>query len=406
MAVGSRDMPFAALASQDRAVLLGTSYLLLGDAARARAVVDAVLAGVYRRWPSLANPRRTALQEVVAADPQSVRLPWTAPDRFELVDGGLVARHAPPIVGDLGRLSPVQRNVLVLTAYAGLGPADVAALLDLSGPEVAHQARLARFALGSREPARLSDTALASELSEAVPLDLRDPTDGRSDLANGRRLRRRRWGRAGLVAAAAAVVVAVVASQVVARPVAEESVFPDPVPTVTATPAPPRIACDPGAAACRESVLRDWRTEIANVTSAYLDPTQAYFRGYRVKSGDRFETPGFWAGRGGVLGFEMAPVGVGTTEVYVQVATSRGFAARCGSTTGTSCVTTRFMSGNRFTLSNTTSVSEGLEVQYAPDGDQVITVTARNLGPGPELAIGRGDLVNLAQDPRLRLPNL
>ncbi|MCW2811202.1 MAG: hypothetical protein JWP61_1660, partial [Friedmanniella sp.] len=36
----------------------------------------------------------------------------------------------------------------------------------------------------------------------------------------------------------------------------------------------------------------------------------------------------------------------------------------------------------------------------------VITVTARNVGPGTPLALSRGDLVNLAQDPRLRLPNL
>ncbi|MCW2810821.1 MAG: polymerase, sigma-24 subunit, subfamily, partial [Friedmanniella sp.] len=194
MAVGTRDLPFAALAGQDRPVLLGTAYLLLGDRTRAGRVVDAVLAGVHRRWSRLADPRRTALLEVVTADPQTVRLPWVAQDRFELVDGGPVTGRAPSVVADLAQLPPVQRTVVVLTAYAGLAAAEVAALLDLSEPEVAHATRLARFALGAREPGRLSDVALSAELREAVPPDLRAPTDGAQDVANGHRLARRGWG--------------------------------------------------------------------------------------------------------------------------------------------------------------------------------------------------------------------
>ena len=43
-------------------------------------------------------------------------------------------------------------------------------------------------------------------------------------------------------------------------------------------------------------------------------------------------------------------------------------------------------------------------VQHRPDGDQVVTVVARNTTKGEVLDVTRADLIELVQDPRLRLP--
>ena len=64
----------------------------------------------------------------------------------------------------------------------------------------------------------------------------------------------------------------------------------------------------------------------------------------------------------------------------------------------------RFMDGNRFTLTETSRVDEGMEVQFSPDGTQVITAIAYNPVRGEPLTIDRGQLIELVQDPRLRLP--
>jgi hypothetical protein len=63
------------------------------------------------------------------------------------------------------------------------------------------------------------------------------------------------------------------------------------------------------------------------------------------------------------------------------------------------------MDGNRFILTETTYPYEGLEVQFAPDGREVVTVVARNAAHGRALDISRGDLIGLVQDSRLRLPH-
>ena len=51
--------------------------------------------------------------------------------------------------------------------------------------------------------------------------------------------------------------------------------------------------------------------------------------------------PSFWAGDGGALAFEMFRLDKGATEVYVQIATSRKFAVRCGTTTHQHCLALR-----------------------------------------------------------------
>ena len=43
-------------------------------------------------------------------------------------------------------------------------------------------------------------------------------------------------------------------------------------------------------------------------------------------------------------------------------------------------------------------------MQYNPNGDQVITAIARNTTKGKVLELSTSDLIDLVQDPRLRLP--
>ena len=96
----------------------------------------------------------------------------------------------------------------------------------------------------------------------------------------------------------------------------------------------------------------------------------------------------------------------GATEVYLQVATDDRSAVRCGEITRHRCQSQRFLDGNRFTLTTSTTVEQGMEVQYRPDGKQVVTVAARNTTRGERLKLGRGELLALVQDPRLRLPEI
>jgi len=89
--------------------------------------------------------------------------------------------------------------------------------------------------------------------------------------------------------------------------------------------------------------------------------------------------------------------------VYVQIATSRRAAVRCGATTGHECRTVRFVDGNQMRLSLSNTVAEGVEVQYRPNR-QVITVIARNTSRGKIFNLTSAELVDLVQDPRLQLP--
>ena len=143
---------------------------------------------------------------------------------------------------------------------------------------------------------------------------------------------------------------------------------------------------------------------MAEIATSYLDPKGDYFSGFGYAYDTRYDMPSFWAGDGGALAFEMFRLDKGATEVYVQIATSRKFAVPCGTTTHQHCLALSFMDGNRFLLTNSTVNNGGIEVQYSPSGDEVITVIARNTQRGQVLDVGSGDLIRLAQDPRLHLP--
>ena len=78
--------------------------------------------------------------------------------------------------------------------------------------------------------------------------------------------------------------------------------------------------------------------------------------------------PSFWSGQGGALAFEMFRLDKGATEVYLQVATSRKFAVRCGATTGPKCLSLpvhgwQFLPDDRLNAGR-----RGIEVQYSPSG--------------------------------------
>jgi hypothetical protein len=146
---------------------------------------------------------------------------------------------------------------------------------------------------------------------------------------------------------------------------------------------------------------------MAVVVGSYLDPRGEYFSGYGFRYDERYQDPGFWTGEGGALALEMFRWDkAGATTVYLQIATSRRDAVRCGATIGRSCIGQKFLDGNSFNLTNTVNVRQGIEVQYRPTGTYVITVIARNTTGGEEFDLGRGDLVRLVQDPRLRLPEI
>ena len=150
-------------------------------------------------------------------------------------------------------------------------------------------------------------------------------------------------------------------------------------------------------------MLIAWRSDMAEIAESHIDPTGRYFSAVGYAYDTRSDTPTIWTRQGGALAFQLFRPDGGATEVYVQIATAQRYAVRCGATTGHQCLTQRFMDGNRFHLTST-SVRQGIEVQYNPNGDQVITAIARNTSKGRVLDLSTSDLIDLVQDPRLRLP--
>lgn len=401
MTADRRDTDFVAVIDRERPLLHGTARLLLDDAETADPVLDAVLAHLYGRDLPPATLRLEALRGLVSPE-RPEPLPWSQAPAFELVDSpGNLGRVRASILSDLARLTREQRIAIVLERYTQLPSVQIADLLGRPVDEVLVLARQAQAGLAAGRPDRTDDQTLAEELravATGTPLG-----SGRDDLAHGRRLIRRRLLRRGAVAVAAVVVLVLALTQL--RPT-EAPVTEAPVPTVVATTATPspEPSCDVSERPCQAAILRDWRDEMGLVISYRLDRDKRYFTGYSFSYDRRYETPGIWTRSGGSLGLEMFRLDRGATEVYLQIATSREAAVRCGVTTGNPCVSMRFMDGNRFIVTDTTSVVDGLEVQYSPNGDQVITVIARNTTRGQKLALDRSDLIDLVQDPRLRLP--
>ena len=308
---------------------------------------------------------------------------------------------AAPIVGDLRRLPPVERAVIVLERFLELPVTQIAYVVGRPIDEVVAVSQQARATLVASHPVRSSDQALRGELLAAVPADIGLPTDATTELGRVvRRHRRRRAARAALaVVAAVLLVVGVVQLTPRNTPVASA-----PLPTASETPSVTIANCDPANAVCRGQRLIAWRSDMAEIAGSYIDPTGRYFSAVSVADDTRAGTQDFWSADGGALAFRMVRPEGGATEVYLQIATSRATAIRCGKTTGNKCISQRFMDGNRFILTTTTTVKAGMEIQYRPLGNEVITAIAYNVGPGRALKVTSPQLMRLVQDPRLRLP--
>jgi hypothetical protein len=398
-----RDKEYAAVVERERPLLQACAYLLTGDEGRADRLVQLVLARMYERWDEVRRPRVEALRGLVQTSPYDPQLPWDTRDRVQLVDGGPAPVPGQPIVGDLSRLPPDQRAVIILERYAELPSVQIAEIVGRTVDEVLLLARQTRATLANGHPDRVNDASLAEELRGAVPLDRRTASEGAADLAHGRRLVRRRWLRRGLAGVSALALLVVAA--VVLVPDRTTSPIAGSSPATTTTPTPQR-RCDPAELTCRGEILRVWRAEMANLVQSYLDPNGEYFSGYGYRYDERYNTPGFWSGNGGALALEMFRLDKGATVVYLQIATGRQVAVRCGETIGEICQWQQFLDGNFYNLTQTTSVTQGMEVQYRPAGREVITVIARNTMKGQVWNIPRGDLIRLVQDPRLKLPEI
>jgi DNA-directed RNA polymerase specialized sigma24 family protein len=394
-----RDQEYAAVVERERPLVQAMAYLLTGDSVQAERVVQLVFAQLYRRWPGLPQPRLEAIRAVVHTARAPVHLPWEHHKGFELIDGLPPVPVAEPIVTRLRTLSYDQRVAIVLECYAGLTTAQIAEVLGRPVDDVLSIAAQARNMLADGHPERMSDEALVRELKDAIPYHLRVSHGSADDLAHGRRLARHRWIQRASATLVAVVAIVVAAVLLVPRhpPVPQAA---PPLPTPTAT----RYSCDPSSSTCQAQILIRWRSRMAEVASSHLDPTGAYFTGFGYSYDGRYDTPTFWTGNGGALAFELFRLDKGATEVWLQVASSRSFAVRCGATTHQKCMFIRFMDGNSYLMTDSTLADGGIEVQYSPHGKEVITVIARNTQRGKVLNLGTGDLIKLVQDERLRLP--
>ena len=400
MAGRSREAAFSEFVRAERGLLLGAAHLMHGDRARAEEIVQAVLAELYRSPPT--DPRATALRSVLHARPGLVALPWQRGGRFELLDDAARPALPPGIVADLAEIDESARRVLIVQRLAELDPARTAAVLGLDIAAVHALARQATSQLSAREPARRSDEHLTQELRRAAYATGGAEPSPAADVEHGRYLVRRDRVRVVVVAVALVLVAVLGGTQVIPllRPPAQAAGTPLPV-TTTARPAP---ACDTSRPVCQAQLVRDWREEMARVAGSYLDPEGSYFSGYTYSYDELYDSGGLWSGAGGVLGLDLFRLNRGATEIYLQIATSRQYAVPCGQRTKQTCMVMRFMDGNVFTFTDTDRAADGIEVQYSPYGDEVITVVARNTTGGTSLDMDRSDLMALVQDKRLHLP--
>ena len=395
----SHDEEYAAVVERERPLIQATAYLMTGDPAQAGRIVQLVFAQLYGRWPRVLDVRLEALRAAVNAARAPVDLPWEFRERIELIDGPPPVAAGEPIIANLLSLRFSERVAIVLERYAGLSSAAIAEVLEWPVEHVPSLLLRARAVLAAGHPARSSDAALTRELTDAIPYHMRESHGSADDLAHGRRLIRRRWIQRASVALVAAVLIGVAGVLLVPTRPPVAPLAPS-VPVAT----PSGQACDTSRATCRAKVLFGWRSDMAAVAASYLDPRGRYFSGFGYSYDNRYDVPGFWDGQGGALAFEMFRLDKGATEIYLQIATSRKYAVNCGFTTRQPCQRMRFMDGNSFLLTETTSVRQGMEVQYSPAGAEVITVIAHNARRGQVLEIDRGDLIKLVQDPRLHLP--
>jgi hypothetical protein len=397
------EVSFATFVAAQRPLLQGIAYLMYGNLSLARTIVDVTLARLYDDWPD-EDPRDVTLRRVLDARPNQLDVPWDRPIRVALVDAATPGT-APSmgIVADLAALNTNERRVLILQHFARLPLPLIPPLVDRTLDEVRELARSARHLLIAADHDRARDDVLAAQLADAVPYDLREAAfPAHIDISHGKQLvRQRMFHRLAAAMATILVLVGVViwAPRDPLRASTSPPV-PQPIP-VQSRVVPPCPASD---TKCQIDVLGTWRAEMADVVRSHLDPANTYFDGVGHGSEPIYETPSFWNGRGGALGFDLFSR-MGATMIYVQVASDDDLATRCGELTAQNCSSRRFMDGNTYTLTETSDATQGLEVQFTPNWPEVVTVVARDTAKGPTRNISSGDLIKLVQDSRLRLPH-
>jgi len=176
---------------------------------------------------------------------------------------------------------------------------------------------------------------------------------------------------------------------------------PDAPPPLQSPSVPITVAsCDLSSEGCRVVRAALWRDSTAKTLREHLDPEDVYFTGYSYAADTRYTA----GPRLNALGLEIYRLVDGGTEVFVQVARSDADAIRCGTVTHHRCVRQRLADGQEFWMTTTDGMRDGIEIQHSPDGSYVITLAARNVRGGSAPAVTYGDLIAVAQDPRLRAP--
>jgi hypothetical protein len=394
---------FATFVAAQRPLLQRIAYFMYGNIDRARAVVDATMARLYDKWPVEEDARDVALRQVLQARPSQLDVPWIRRSRVELMDTATPGVIPPMgIVADLAELDVDERRVLILQSVAQMPLPVIPRLVDRAPDEVRELAKRARGRLLAADPERARGAVLSGQIAEAIPYELREGMPADIDISHGKQLIRQRMLRrlAGTMAAVLVLVGVVIWAPRERLNASTSPPAPIPAP-VQSQAAPP---CGRSDNNCQVHALGAWRADMAEVVKSYLDPQSRYFDGVGHGSEPFYETPSFWEGQGGALGFNLFSR-TGATVIYVQVATDDDLAIPCGEMTGQSCVSQRFLDGNRYQLTETTYSAEGLEVQYAPNGTEVVTIVARDAPKGRSLATTRGDLIKLVQDSRLLLPH-
>lgn len=410
--MANRDVDFLTFLRRYRARLLGAAFLLHGDAGQAERLVQHAAAAAYlhgERFLTIAS------EHLVRTNPRLLRLAWEPRpprQRTALIDtepgepSQFANASTPTVLARLDELDREARRALVLTRYLRLSSAGTAELLATTPEAVEGSVSRSLLALSGIGP---PGGGGALTMMESVIPPAGDVEGAAfSDLSHGRSLVRRRRGRRSLLAVAAALVLIVIGVAVWPNRVTVVEVNAPPSSTGSSpTPSASASRCtDPKVPACRVEITRDWRYRMATIVTQSLDPKATYFSGYSFGYDPRYDSDPLWQGKGGALGLDVFSATRGSTVVFVQIATSRKTAIRCGATTKHRCIRRQMMDFNYFTMTDTSDSRQGVEVQYRPTGSYVITIIVRDPTKGTRLVVGQGEIINLIEDPRLVLPKI
>ncbi len=413
----NRDVEFLTFLRHYRAKLVGAAFLIHGDARQAERLVEHAVAIGYGHGERFLT---IAAEQLARTEPRGLRLAWEPRARIELIDAdagtgtgtgtgarigpGPINASVPIVLARLDRLSRESRTALVLCRYLGLSTTGVAELLGLNPAEV--------DALVSRALLTLSDLGspgaggAVTMMESIVPPTGDVETAAFTDLRHGRQLIRRRRARASVVAVAAAVVLLLIGVAVWPDPVTVVQVNAPPPGAASSTPTAAALCTNPKVLTCRVGITRDWRYRMAAIVTDKLDPKGSYFSGYSYGYDARYDSDALWQDKGGALGLDVFNAGKGSTDVFVQIATSRQKAVRCGVLTKQKCIRQQMMDFNFFTMTETSDSRQGVEVQYRPAGTYVVTIVVRDPTKGTPLVVDRGAVLELIQDPRFVLPKI